>query len=68
MSILSERLKQTRLDLHYTQKQVAEACGLTKNAITNYESGFREPSIDVLIKLCNYLDVSADYLIGRVDY
>lgn len=68
MSTLSERLKQSRIELNYTQKQVADACGLTKNAITNYESGFREPSIEVLIKLCDFLNVSADYLIGRVDY
>lgn len=68
MNILHERLKQERLSRGYTQKQVATALGVTYNAISQYESGTREPSIDLLIKLCKFFDVSADYLIGLDNY
>lgn len=68
MNILHERLKQERLSKGYTQKQVATALGVTYNAISQYESGVREPSIDLLIKLCKFFDVSADYLIGLDNY
>ena len=36
-------------------------------AYNHYEWGDREPSLDVLKKLCDFFDVSADYLIGRSD-
>ena len=35
---------------------------------SRYEDGTREPSIDMLKKLCDLYDVSADFLIGRTDY
>lgn len=67
MNILHERLKQERLSKGYTQKQVADALGVTYNAISQYESGVREPSIDLLIKLCKFFDITSDYLIGLSD-
>ena len=67
MNTFSERIKDLRIEKGLTQKQVAEAIGLTKNALGNYEAGIREPSLDVLYKLCDLFEVSADYLIGRVD-
>lgn len=67
MTTLGERLKQERLAKGYTQKQIADAIGVTYNAVCNYEAGSREPSVDLLVKLCKVLDVSADYLIGVSD-
>lgn len=63
----SIRLRQLRLEKGTTQKQICDYLGLTRNALGNYEAGIREPSIDVIIRLCDYFDVSADYLIGRLD-
>lgn len=67
MSIIQERLRQERIAKCLTQKQVAEAVGLTYNAISQYESGVREPSIDVLVQLCKFLEVTSDFLIGLSD-
>lgn len=64
---MNERLKQLRLERGLRLKDVADAMGLTLRAICNYEAGTREPSIATLIKLCDYFEVSADYLIGRTD-
>lgn len=65
---MGERLKQLRIDRGLRLKDVADAMGLTLRAICNYEAGTREPSIAILIKLCDFYDVTADYLIGRTDY
>lgn len=64
---MNERLKELRLDRGLRLKDVAAAVGLTIRAISNYEQGIREPSIDILIKLCDFFEVTSDYLIGRTD-
>lgn len=68
MQNLGEKLKELRLSRNLTLKQVSDAIGLTRNAISNYEANIREPSLSVLKSLCDFFDVSADYLIGRSDY
>lgn len=62
-----ERLKMIRKENNMTQKQVYEALGLSANGYASYEQGRTEPSIATLIKLCEILDVSADYLLGIKD-
>ncbi|WP_294514169.1 helix-turn-helix transcriptional regulator [uncultured Intestinimonas sp.] len=32
-----------------------------------YENGEREPSFDKLVVIADYLDVTTDYLLGRID-
>ena len=65
--MLHERIKEQRIEKGYTLKYVAEQLNLTIRSICRYESGEREPSIDMLKKLCDFYDVSADYLIGLSD-
>ncbi len=65
---MNNRLRQLRIERGLKLKDVAEKLNVTIRTISHYEAGDREPSIDVLIKLCDLYDVSADYLIGRTDY
>lgn len=67
MSVFSERLKALRIKNQVTQKEIAEYLNIKTNAYQNYEYGKREPNIDNLIKISNYLNVSADYLLGISD-
>ncbi len=64
---LSVRLKQLRLDKRLRQEQVARLVGVSKGAISAYETDIRQPSYDVLIRLANLYRVSVDYLLGRTD-
>ncbi len=64
---LSIRLKQLRLDKRLRQEQVARLVGVSKGAISAYETDIRQPSYDVLIRLANLYRVSTDYLLGRTD-
>ncbi len=65
--MLNQRLRELRLENNFTLKYVAERLNVTIRTICRYEDGSREPSIDTLKALCDFYDVSADYLIGRTD-
>ncbi|MDO4756480.1 MAG: helix-turn-helix transcriptional regulator, partial [Parabacteroides sp.] len=58
-------LKKIRKSKKISQKTVANQLGYGYTAVANYESGRNEPSIDDLIKIAEYFEVSMDYLVGR---
>lgn len=45
--------------------RVTKGCGLNSNIFTFWKSGRQKPSLDALIKIANYFNVSLDYLVGR---
>jgi transcriptional regulator with XRE-family HTH domain len=48
---------------------VAEATGLSNNFISNIENSYSIPSIDSLLKICEAIDTTPDYLLlGSVSY
>ena len=63
----SARLLFLRKSRGLTQKQLADALGLSEIAIQNYEARRRRPAFDVLLALADYFQVSLDYLVGRSD-
>ena len=65
--MIGQRLKELRIEKGLRLRDVAEAMGLTLRAICNYESGIREPSLEMLVKLCKFFDVTSDYLLGLTD-
>lgn len=65
MKISGNRIRELRLSKSLNQEQLAEKIGLTKQAISQYERGDRKPSIDALQALCDFFNVSSDYLLGR---
>lgn len=65
---MEERLKELRVALGMTQAEVAAKLGITTRAYSYYETGTREPSLDVLKSFCRFFDVSADYLLGLTEY
>lgn len=56
-----------KLREHYgmSPEALGECCGLSRNIIRKYERGERCPSIDSMVKIADFFDVSADSLIGR---
>ena len=58
-------LKQLRKEKNKTQEEIAEMLNLSLTGYSYYEQNKREPSIETLIKLADYYDVSLDYLVGR---
>lgn len=62
-----ERLQQCRLEKDVSQTAVAQYLNITRQAYNHYETGQRQPTQEVLIKLADYFGVSVDYLLGRTD-
>ena len=66
--MFSERLNFIRKSRGYTAQQMADYLSMGLRAYRNYESGYRFPSADALIKIADKLDVSIDYLLGRDEW
>lgn len=63
-----ERLRRLRERRRMNRKAMGECCGLSKNIIGMYERGEKEPSLKTLIKIADFFEVSADYLLGRKNF
>ena len=49
------------------QSEIAKEIGISQQGLSEYKAGRTMPSLEKLYKLCKYLDVSADYLLGLTD-
>jgi transcriptional regulator with XRE-family HTH domain len=66
--MFKKRLKIVREELRkWSQSELADRAGLPPSSIAHFESGSRKPSFDTLRRLANALEVTTDYLLGRVD-
>ena len=63
--ILGYRLRELRKENKLSQERLGKILGVSKVSVSGYESGNRIPSLEILDKILNYFDVSADYLLGR---
>ncbi len=63
-----ERIKEARVKKGLSQSQLSKAIGVHVTNISRYERGENRPTSDVLTKLANELDVTADFLMdGSMD-
>lgn len=67
MNIVYKRIKELREERKLLQKQLAIELGVSQVTIARWETGNREPSIDMLIKIAKFFGVSIDYLAGLED-
>ena len=65
--MIFKRIRELREDGDYTQKQMAVLLNCSQQVYSNYELGQRDIPTDVLIKLCNIHNVSADYILEISD-
>lgn len=49
------------------QKELASVLEISPNTLSQYENNKREPSIDVVSKIADYFNVSADFVYGTSD-
>ena len=59
------RLKEIRECRQITQQELADILGCTPVTYCRYETGARQPSIDTLLKLSEYFNVTVDYILGK---
>ena len=63
--MLGDTLKYLRLSKKLSRKDIEQKLGITERNIKSYELGTSKPSLDVLVKLADFYEVSTDYLLGR---
>src|SRR5271168_138762 len=65
-AVFPTRLREARELRDLSQGTLAEKAGMQASAISHFETGSRKPSFDNLRRLADALDVTTDYLLGRV--
>lgn len=66
--MFNKRLREMRIKRGFTQQNMADNIGVALRSYQCYETGTRNPSFDLLIKIADVLSISTDYLLGRDDY
>lgn len=61
-------LKQVRQQRHLNQQKVAIDLHISRESLSYYENGKREPSLSLLVAMSKYFNVSIDYLITGEDF
>lgn len=62
-----DRLTAMRQDRDISQKEIARILNCQQSAISKYERKLREYKIKDIILLCEFYNVSADYIFGLPD-
>lgn len=66
--MFKDRLRSARIARGQTLQTIADELEVTLVTIQKYESGAREPNLQMLGKLADILNVPTDFLLGRDDY
>jgi transcriptional regulator with XRE-family HTH domain len=66
--MIGERLKQLREEQNLSQSELSEQIGIAQSSIGNYERGNRFPDSQIILKISEFFNVSADYLLGLSKY
>ena len=67
LELFAFRIKTLRREKKMNQQELGEALGLTQTAISAIENGSRTTTIEKLILLAKFFNVSTDYLLGLKD-
>ena len=61
--VIGEKITELRKKFNYTQEELAEKIGVTRQTISNWESSITSPDLNQTILLCNLLKISISDLI-----
>lgn len=67
MSDLANRIKSLRLSAGLTQEEFGKKFGIVKSTVSLYESGKSSPNDEIKKKICDYFEITLDYLVGLSD-
>ena len=61
--MVGENIKKIRVEKRMTQEELAEKLSVTRQAISNYETGKTQPDIETLNKIASIFEVSIEEVI-----
>lgn len=62
-----ENLKQLRVAENIGQTKLAETLNISVKTISHWETNYTRPSLEQLIQLADFFDISLDELVGRTE-
>lgn len=62
-----ERIRNLREDSDLTQQQIADKLFINRRTYSSYENGVRGIPVEILGKIADIFNTSADYLMGRTN-
>lgn len=65
---ICKALRELRKAQHKTQREVAEAIGITTQSYQAYESGKTLPTLENFLRLCIFFDITPDILLGIKEF
>ncbi|WP_305153919.1 helix-turn-helix domain-containing protein [uncultured Clostridium sp.] len=65
INMISTRLKSLRENADLSQKELAKSLGVSPSTIGMYESKKRTPDSEMLARICDFFNITVDYLLGR---
>ena len=63
--MFGERIKELRNNHTWTQQELGDRLGVSKQSVSNWENGNIMPSIDVLVRMSDLFQTSTDYILDR---
>ena len=65
---LGKRIKELQESKGISQTNVVKEFKLTYTAISRWETGVRTPTLEDIIMLAKFFDVTTDYILGLQDF
>lgn len=65
MKALAKNLKILRIEKNLTQQKLAQELHVGEDAVSGWERNKQNPTLEMLVKIANYFDVSIDYLLDN---
>ena len=63
--MLNENIRKLRLLRGLNQVEFSAKLGVTKQCVSNWENDNVMPSVDMLVKIADFFNVTTDFLLGR---
>ena len=65
--MLGDELRKARQEANITQEELSFAAQIDRTYVSQLERNLKSPTVDVLFRICDALEVSASELIARVE-
>ena len=64
---MADRIQALRRAKGVSQEELADAIGVSRQAVSKWESEQSTPDPDKIVRLCDYFDTTADYLLRGIE-
>jgi len=64
-SAFAVTLGKLRREKNLSQRQAAAELGISQALLSHYETDAREPKLEFVVKVCDFYNVTTDYILGR---